>query len=107
MRLCLCNPLAAQLLANVDFLQCLEAFELAQIGNAVRQIRNLSYQGQTVAPESLVLGHDQHLVEELVDSGNEGDNDIENLIDGRSFDCAQGRLLTVDGRLDSPIKRFF
>ncbi|MBN1452442.1 MAG: hypothetical protein JW963_15610 [Anaerolineales bacterium] len=60
----------------------LEPFEFTQIHNPVGQIGNLSYQGQAISPDGFVFGHDQYLVEEFVDGGDEGDNDVQEFVDG-------------------------
>ena len=60
----------------------LKPFELAQISNPIGQPGNLPDQRQAVFPDGFVLGHDQHLVEKLIDGRNKLENDFQELIYG-------------------------
>ncbi len=60
--------------------QDLESFEFAQIGDAAGQIGNLSYKGEAVLLHLLILSHDEDFIEEGIDGGDEGDDDVQEFI---------------------------
>ena len=54
----------------------LEAFELTQVCEAVREARDLLQQAQPIFFHGFIFGHDQHFVEEGGDGWDEFGDDL-------------------------------